>query len=349
MPIEIETFGNRDTLETMKDSLSGEGVEVVVREEEKPGEGNEPEKPEEKKEKDAEAEDGKPPEKVAAKVEEKPEAKNKDEEKKGKDEEEGGWTKRLNKVIAQRDAEKERAEAAERKLAEKEKPAPVKAGSEKPPEFYSGKAKPKREDFAESEDPDAAFTEATARWAYAEEAAKDRYEQQQQEAIESKSDALAYFNSRRAETAKRHSDYDAVLKEASDVQISELMESVILRSEVGPDLMYYLAQHPDETAKIVALSGEDQLVRIGKLEARIEGEISAGKKADGDKPEEGEKKTGGAPPKKTESKAPEPPSRIKPGATPRQGALASATEDKYVPGVIEFSSEYERERSKTYR
>ena len=69
-----------------------------------------------------------------------------------------------------------------------------------------------------------------------------------------------------AETIKRIPDYDEVLGD-SDISVSPVMHELILASDAGPDLIYHLAKHPAEAARIQALSPAKAALEMGRLAA----------------------------------------------------------------------------------
>ena len=74
----------------------------------------------------------------------------------------------------------------------------------------------------------------------------------------------------RLETARqRYSDYDDVV-ETADVTVNDDVTGAILDSEVGPEIVYYLAQHPDEAVQLNAMRSPVALGRaLGKIEAKL--------------------------------------------------------------------------------
>lgn len=113
-----------------------------------------------------------------------------------------------------------------------------------------------------------AVAEATKRFEekFAEERARydaDR-QQQQQQAI------FAQHQSRIEAARTAHPDFDDAVSQALDLPTNPMMDTHIVRSNLGGELMHYLATHPDECARIAALPAGPTLVELGRLEARIE-------------------------------------------------------------------------------
>ena len=83
-------------------------------------------------------------------------------------------------------------------------------------------------------------------------------------------------------------DFDDIVA-SSDVVIQDDIRDAILESDVGPQILYHLAENEDVAKKIAGLSAKQALREIGKLEARFE-----------------TKETKSEPPPITRSKAPAP-------------------------------------------
>ena len=220
----------------------------------------EPEKVEEKVKTDSES---------ATEPEDEPSAN--DEPKKAK-----GVQKRLDELVKQREEAERRAEAEKAEklrllaLLEQSKPP-------QPPEHVE-KTEPQRPTRTEFDDPDA-YDEALIR--YAEERAQWVAEQhiaQERAALEQKSAeeranaaadaAMAKFREREAQFKSNTPDFETVAQR-DDVTVSLTMAQVIIESEVGPQLQYYLGSHPEEAARIHALPEAQQLREMGRIEGRL--------------------------------------------------------------------------------
>ena len=64
-------------------------------------------------------------------------------------------------------------------------------------------------------------------------------------------------------------DYDDMVG-TSDVQIHDVLRDVILESDVGPKILYHLAENEDYAKKVAAMPLPQALKELGKLEARFE-------------------------------------------------------------------------------
>ena len=64
-------------------------------------------------------------------------------------------------------------------------------------------------------------------------------------------------------------DFDDIVA-SSDVVVNDDIRDAILESDVGPQILYHLAENDDVAKKIAVLSPKQALREIGKLEARFE-------------------------------------------------------------------------------
>lgn len=124
--------------------------------------------------------------------------------------------------------------------------------------------KPRPEDF----DTEAEFLEALTDWKLdqkAQKSTKEATEGKEKEEIKKTSEELdAKFERGR----KKHADFDTLVL-ADNLKISPVMVDTILFSDAAEDVLYYLGQHPDESAKIAALPPLRVAHELGKIEARL--------------------------------------------------------------------------------
>lgn len=101
-------------------------------------------------------------------------------------------------------------------------------------------------------------------------------ESRQREAAERAAEAQAQdqFLARATEFAKEHPDYQETVLAASDLNAPPMMRTHILRSDMGPALVYHLAKNREDFNKIVKMAAGPMLVALGKLEARLEKEAT---------------------------------------------------------------------------
>lgn len=182
---------------------------------------------------------------------------------------------RINQAVAkQRDAER-RAEELAAKLAEKERTAapPAKADAAKAePAKPSGPPRPLLKDFEAKIGSDyAEYADAVVAWKDADDdwkSARAKEASIAQERTRAREQAVASYFDRLDSYRASTPDFDAVVPASFSVP-TEHMEEAILTSANGPALVYHLAQHPAETARIAALPPGLQLYEMGKLDASV--------------------------------------------------------------------------------
>ncbi len=68
---------------------------------------------------------------------------------------------------------------------------------------------------------------------------------------------------------KRLPDYEAKLN-AATVKVSDDVRDAILESDVGPQILYHFAEHPEDAERLGKLSVGGALRELGRLEAKLE-------------------------------------------------------------------------------
>ena len=170
---------------------------------------------------------------------------------------------RINELTRQRH-EAEREAAYWRGLAEaraNEQPA-------KAPQQEAEK-KPSAADFSDYD----TYVEALAEWK-AEQKVSEALERRQQSSEQAKKAAEARevakaWTERQNAARSVFSDYDAVVGSA-DVTITPAVSDILLTSDKGPEVAYYLAKNPTVVERLNALSPTAAAREIGRLEAALE-------------------------------------------------------------------------------
>jgi hypothetical protein len=188
----------------------------------------------------------------------------------------GGFQKRIDRLTkANADADRraaeaeERAAAAERRAQELEKGG---KGEAKP----KGDDEPKPEDFTVNED----YWKALGRWTARQEIKAER---EAQERAEDEANAKAIFaehNQKISEARAKYDDFDDVVrpdvdtpwKEGSkaDLAASQAFQIALIESGNGGEIMYYLAKHPDELAKLGGLTPARVQMAVGRIADKLE-------------------------------------------------------------------------------
>lgn len=132
-----------------------------------------------------------------------------------------------------------------------------------------GAPKPTRDKF---DDPDA-YDAALVEWAQNQGKKQGLTEAQQaaqREANErTQREAQTAFQERVAAFKADAPDFDAIVLQNPDLQISAISALTIQKMENGPAVAYHLAKNPQLAAKIAAMSPPDQVFEMGKLSASV--------------------------------------------------------------------------------
>ena len=164
----------------------------------------------------------------------------------------------------------QRATELERQLQE------AKGATAKPEEKPA--AKPERKDFSD----DVAYVEALTDWKVAEQMKKIQADQEKAAAERARAEIIEKATERVAKAKELVPDFDEIVGSA-DVQVPNVVMGYMQRSEMLAELAYHFAQHPDEVVALAKLQPDEQLVKVGKIEARLAPFASA-KTTDGAKP-----------------------------------------------------------------
>ena len=170
--------------------------------------------------------------------------------------------KRFSELTKQREdarqeaaKERERAAALEARLQALEKP------KEKVQEVFE---KPVASQFTDAFE----YAEKLAEWS-AQNALNQRDKIEAEKAAKAEADkVLNTWNQRIADTKKEMADFDDVIS-ASDVKVSDQVRDAILDSDVGPKILYHLANNPKDADKLASMSVLGALREIGRLEERL--------------------------------------------------------------------------------
>lgn len=74
----------------------------------------------------------------------------------------------------------------------------------------------------------------------------------------------------------RHADYDAAMEAANQagLEVSNAIGAAVYDSPIGAELSYFLATNTDETKRLNGLTPSRALAELGKIEARLEAELT---------------------------------------------------------------------------
>ena len=131
---------------------------------------------------------------------------------------------------------------------------------------------PSAEDYATQED----WFRATREWDKAQLKAELVREQYQQAAQAEEVQRQQAMQAREATVRTQHADYDEQISQLGARGMTPQVYQALLYHEMGPDLAYFLAQHPDDLQRLAPLPPMLVWRELGKLEMRLAGNGSPG-------------------------------------------------------------------------
>ena len=167
-------------------------------------------------------------------------------------------TKQREEARKEAQREREAREALENKIKELEGKAEPKPVEEN--------VKPQPSQFNDAFE----YAEALAEWS-AEQAILNRekaeVERKEQEDRQKLADS---WKKREAAIKADLPDYDEMIASAADVTVNDIVRDAIIESDVGPRILYHLAENPELVETLNSSSPIKALREIGKLEAKFE-------------------------------------------------------------------------------
>ena len=173
--------------------------------------------------------------------------------------------RRFSEITKQREAAKQEAERERQARVELENRLRDMEAKLAPPKAVESDPKPKPEQFSDMFE----YAEALSEWKtdqkfkeVKEQEALQKLEQERVQVMETWANRVNDF---RAKTP----DFDDMVGSA-DVVVSNEVQAAIFESDVGPQILYHLAENPDIAKKLQGVSVISALRTIGKLEAKFE-------------------------------------------------------------------------------
>jgi len=167
-------------------------------------------------------------------------------------------TKQREEARKEAQQEREARQALEQRLAALEgKQQPTKA------EFVDEKPQPSQ--FSDAFE----YAEALAEYTADKRISEMKQQEAQAKEAEQRQKVITQWTAK-VEAAKQSlPDFDDIVA-SSDVVVNDDIRDAILESDVGPQILYHLAENDDVAKRIAGLSPKQALREIGKLEARFE-------------------------------------------------------------------------------
>lgn len=173
--------------------------------------------------------------------------------------------KRFSELTKQREeARKEAAREREAREALESRIAELEGRAE--PKPVEENVKPQPSQFNDAFE----YAEALAEWS-AEQAILNREKQDAERKVQEERQKMAEsWKQREANVKAELPDYDAMIASATDVKVNDVVRDALLESDVGPRILYHLAENPELVEQLNSASPISALRQIGKLEARFE-------------------------------------------------------------------------------
>lgn len=201
----------------------------------------------------------------------------KDDKEDQKPKKKGGFQKRIErfqKKLSEKDQALFEKDQIIARLSEKRAGNPDELKPEKVESLKSSDSKPKSENFDTHEE----YVDALTDWKL-EQKEKEREQKSRENQIKTEQQKkVSDFQAKVQEFQKSHDDFDEVVSDVDDIPLSFALRDAIVTSDLGPQVMYELAQNRDELTRINSLSLVDAAREIGKIEARLSQESSSVKK-----------------------------------------------------------------------
>jgi hypothetical protein len=126
-----------------------------------------------------------------------------------------------------------------------------------------------------------------------EEVRKAEEVKQQTVAEEARREAMSAFEKRQDDARDKYGDdeYDAAYEKATHVNLPDSVVDLIIASDVGAEVAFYLGTHDEDAAKFAGMT-EAQIAReVGRIEARIMAEQAKPSEPDDDAAKTGDDET----------------------------------------------------------
>lgn len=181
----------------------------------------------------------------------------------------GGFQKKIEKLSTTLEQERAEKEAALAELAR------YRAGEpSKKPDNANGE--PKEDDFETYGEYVKAQARFEARQEFKTQQEQERKSQGEKQVRETYQAKIGDYRQKAAEYAQTQPDFDERVSEyMGSGYVTQEVEAAVIDSDMGPQVAYYLATHPEEA---MALDGKGIVAinkAIGKIEAKLEGQKSS--------------------------------------------------------------------------
>jgi len=173
--------------------------------------------------------------------------------------------KRFSEITKQREEARQEAQRERQARVELEQRLAALEQNKQPQQAFNIDQEPQPSQFSDAFEYAKALAEFSTEKALAE---RDRQVAQQREQ-EAQQKIIQSWAQKVQEAKAELPDFDDLVA-SSDVVVNNAVRDAILESDVGPKILYHLAENNDLAKKIASLSPNAALREIGKLEAKFE-------------------------------------------------------------------------------
>ena len=166
--------------------------------------------------------------------------------------------KRFSELTKQRKEAEARAEELERRLAALE-------SNRAPEKALESNQRPTPDNYKDAFE----YAEALADWSAEQALVRREQEVKQKEAEVQKQKVIQTWQQKLEATKAELPDYEDIVA-SSDVKVNDTVRDAIIESDVGPRILYELANDDDLAEKLTTMTTAGALKLIGKLEAKFE-------------------------------------------------------------------------------
>ena len=173
--------------------------------------------------------------------------------------------KRFSDITKQREDARKEAQKEREARESLEKEVIALRQQSQPPQARTPDAKPQPSQFSDAFE----YAEALSEWSTEHALAKRDQEERDRRADQERQKVISSWTQKVATAKSEMPDFDDMVA-SSDVVVPDHVRDAILESDVGPRILYELADNAELAKKITGMSANAALREIGKLEAKFE-------------------------------------------------------------------------------
>ena len=174
-------------------------------------------------------------------------------------------TRARKEAEAKAEAEAARVRELEARLQALQQGQTPAAEPAQPAQVAQADAEPQPGDYSDAFE----YAKALAKWSSDQAVKRVKAEEAERKANETRQQVITAWAERVTKAKAEMLDFDDMVT-SSEVQVTDAVRDAILESEVGPRILYHLAENPELGKKLASMSVASQLREIGKLEGRFE-------------------------------------------------------------------------------